>query len=93
MIKIIDVPSILLNNLMEKKPKSFKDLNIQKLKELIQAKDNSSKPKEFLSKINVLSPSAQSGTVYFATKKSKEEVDKLISKEVRQHDPYESYGY
>lgn len=94
-LAIHDMPAILLNDLVEKNPEAFEGLSVTKLQELTKAMSNTSTPKTFLDKVATLSESAQVSTVYFATKKSKAEVDRLLSREKspKAEDEYSSMGY
>lgn len=72
------LPDLLLDNVLEANKSAFEGLSINKLKELNQALNNTSRPKDFLERLSAMSDSAQVGAVYYAMKKSEFEVDRLL---------------
>jgi hypothetical protein len=75
------LPSIILDALIEKNPDKFLGVNIKKLKDLNDALNNTSIPNVLLEKLSLSSESAQAGIVHYATKKSKDDVDRLLNKQ------------
>lgn len=88
----MDLPTPIFKKFKDKLESLFKKVDVTRLEDLNQAISNASNNVNFLNKLKRLSPSAMDSMVYFAMTKSREEIDRVLLKPVKEKNESEEYA-